>query len=179
MTLDVCKIEELSDQYLSVRAYQGQTDSCEVSVQLIPYGRDHSAPPDGQLAGFDSPRTEELARKACFDCHSNRTNWPWYSSVAPISWRVQSDVDEGREALNFSALDTSTKDGAKAAGDAGEETQKGEMPPKDYLLMHPEARLTASERQELARGLDRTFAAFTENGGDGQGGADGERGERK
>jgi mono/diheme cytochrome c family protein len=132
------------------------------AMQLVPYGRDRSVPPDGQMAAFDSPRTEELARRACFDCHSNRTQWPWYASLAPISWRIQSHVDEGRKALNFTALDTLSEDGAKAAGEAGETIQKGEMPPQDYLLLHPEARLTASERQELARGLDRTFAALTE-----------------
>jgi hypothetical protein len=99
--------------------------------------------------------------------------------VAPVSWRIQSHVDEGREALNFTALNTSTKDGAKAAGEAGEETQKGEMPPRDYMLLHPEARLTASERQELVRGLDRTFAAFTENEGDHEAGGDGKGSERE
>jgi hypothetical protein len=135
------------------------------AVQLVPYGRDHIAPPDGQLVVFDTPRTEELARRACFDCHSNRTKWPWYASVAPISWRVQSHVDEGRAALNFTALDTSTEKGAEAAGKAGEETGEREMPLKDYLLLHPEARLTAAEQKELARGLDRTFAAFVEDGG--------------
>jgi len=135
------------------------------AIQLVPYGRNHAAPPDGLLAAFDSPRTEELARKACFDCHSNRTKWPWYASLAPISWRIQGHVDRGRQALNFTALDTTTEDGAEAAGESGETIQKGEMPPNDYVLMHPEARLTASERQELARGLDRTFASFTERGG--------------
>jgi hypothetical protein len=70
----------------------------------------------------------------------------------------------GREALNFTALDTVSEDGAKAAGKAGKEIHEGEMPPRDYLLMHPEARLTASERQELARGLDRSFAGLTEGG---------------
>jgi mono/diheme cytochrome c family protein len=136
------------------------------ALQLVPYGRNHAAPPDGKVAAFDSPRTEELARRACFDCHSNRTKWPWYASIAPISWRMQSHVDEGRAALNFSALDTLSEKGVKAAGKAGEETSEGEMPLKSYLLMHPEARLTAAEMQDLARGLDRTFAAFVERGGE-------------
>ena len=136
------------------------------ALQLVPYGRNHAAPPDGKVATFDSPRTEELAKRACFDCHSNRTKWPWYASIAPISWRVQAHVDEGRAALNFSALDTLSEKGVEAAGKAGEETSEGEMPVKSYLLMHPEARLTAAEVQELARGLDRTFAAFVEKGGE-------------
>lgn len=146
------------------------------AIQLVPYGRNHAAPPDGRVAVFDSPRTEELARRACFDCHSNRTKWPWYSSIAPISWRVQEHVDEGRAALNFTALDTLSEKGTKAAGKAGEETSEGEMPVKSYLLMHPEARLTAAEKQELARGLDRMFATLVEKNGEGARG--GERGER-
>jgi heme-binding protein len=147
------------------------------AIQLIPYGRKHTAPADGQLATFDSPRTAELAQRACFDCHSNRTQWPWYSSLAPLSWRIQNHVDEGRKALNFTALDTSSEDGAEAAGEAGETIQKGEMPPQDYLLAHPEARLTAQERQELARGLDRTFAALTEKDLGHERGAEREAGE--
>jgi hypothetical protein len=148
------------------------------AIQLIPYGRQHTAPADGQLTAFDSPRTAELAQRACFDCHSNRTQWPWYSTLAPISWRIQNHVDEGRKALNFTALDTSSEDGAEAAGEAGETIQKGEMPPQDYLLVHPEARLTAQERQELARGLDRTFAALTEKDLGHERGAEREAGER-
>lgn len=129
-------------------------------IQLVPYGRDRSVPPDGVQVAFDSPRTEKLARRACFDCHSNRTQWPWYASIAPVSWRLQNHVDEGRDALNFNALDTTTKPGAEAAGEAGETVQEGEMPPADYLLMHPEARLSAAEKSDLARGLNATFADF-------------------
>jgi len=149
------------------------------ALQLVPYGRNHAAPPDGKLAAFDSPRTEELARRACFDCHSHRTKWPWYASIAPISWRVQAHVDEGRAALNFSALDTLSEKGIKAAGKAGEETSEGEMPIPSYLLMHPEARLTAAEKQELARGLDRMFATFVEKGGEGEAGRRGAAGVRE
>ncbi|HEY6000725.1 MAG TPA: heme-binding domain-containing protein [bacterium] len=122
-------------------------------LQVVPYGRQHSNPPDGTLAAFDSPRTQELAQKACFDCHSNRTRWPWYASIAPMSWRIQSHVDEGRESLNFTALNTASEEGAEAAGEAGKTVTKGEMPPRDYLLLHPEARLSAAEKSDLARGL--------------------------
>lgn len=132
------------------------------ALQLVPYGRDHANPPDGALVEFDSPATERLAQRACFDCHSNRTKWPWYSNVAPISWRIQRHVDEGREELNLTAFDPASKDMAHAAGEAGETVTKGEMPPNDYLLAHPEARLSATEKRALAAGLDRTFATFVE-----------------
>lgn len=131
-------------------------------LQLVPYGRRHSNPPAGAVAAWDSPRTLELAKRACFDCHSNETRWPWYSHIAPLSWRIQNHVDEGREHLNLTAFDAGSKDMRHAAGEAGEVLAEGEMPPLDYLLAHPEARLSASERRELVAGLNATFAAFAE-----------------
>src|SRR3954469_5582449 len=62
-------------------------------IQLIPYGRTHSNPSVNVEPPWDSPRTRELAVRACFDCHSNHTKWPWYADVAPFSWVVQKDVD--------------------------------------------------------------------------------------
>ncbi len=153
-------------------------------IQLVPYGRQHANPPAGASPAWDSPRTLELARRACFDCHSNETKWPWYASIAPISWRIQRHVDEGRAKLNLTAFDAASRKMTHAAGEASEEVTKGEMPLSDYLLMHAEARLTATEKQELARGLDATFAAFGEGRGGAAGGAadsvragSGERGE--
>jgi mono/diheme cytochrome c family protein len=131
-------------------------------IQLVPYGRDHSPPAPGASAAWDSPRTEQLARRACFDCHSNETNWPWYASIAPLSWRIQTHVDQGRETLNFSAFDPAGEKVREAAGEAAETVSKGEMPPADYVLMHPEARLSAAERRALETGFDATFAAFKE-----------------
>lgn len=143
-------------------------------VQLVPYGRNRAVPPDGTQVAFDSPRTESLARRACFDCHSNQTKWPWYASIAPVSWRLQNHVDEGRAALNFNALDSTSKEGAEAVEEAAETVKEGEMPPADYLLMHPEARLSPTEKSELARGLNATFATTGEEEGRGKGEATGE-----
>ena len=137
------------------------------AIQWVPYGRDHSAPANGAQAAWDSPRTLDLAQRACFDCHSNETRWPWYSHVAPVSWRVFRHVEEGRQKLNFSALDVANEDVAHAAGEAGETVANRDMPPADYLLAHPEARLTEAERRALAAGLDATFSAFVEPKGEG------------
>ena len=145
-----------------------------IVLQLVPYGRDHSAPADGAKPAWTSAQTAELAKRACYDCHSNETKWPWYSNIAPISWRIFRHVEEGRQKLNFSAFDPANEDLAHAAGEAGETVTKQEMPPSDYLLAHPEARLTAAERQLLAAGLDSTFAAFAERKGEGKGGERGE-----
>jgi hypothetical protein len=61
-------------------------------IQAVPYGRAHSNPPVVSEPAWDSPRARELAVRACFDCHSNETVWPWYSNIAPVSWLIQSDV---------------------------------------------------------------------------------------
>jgi len=148
------------------------------AIQLVPYGRHHTNPPDGTQAAFDSPQTRALAERACYDCHSNHTQWPWYASLAPISWRIQRHVDEGRDKLNFTAFDAGNEKMADAAGEASESITKGDMPPADYLLLHPEARLSASEKAALAKGLDVTFAAFAEKDEDGGKGEAGEKGEK-
>ena len=90
-----------------------------------------------------------LAVRACYDCHSNEARWPWYSHVAPISWLVQSDVTEGRQALNFSDWNRPQKEASEAA----EATASQEMPPAMYLPFHAESRLSPAERDRLVRGL--------------------------
>jgi len=132
-----------------------------VALQLVPYGHDRSNPPDGQQPAWDSRQTEDLAQRACYDCHSNRTRWPWYASVAPASWRIQHHVREGREKLNFTAFDPGNETTSESASEAGEAVTKGKMPPRDYLLMHPEAWLSGADRRALANGLDVTFAAYS------------------
>lgn len=122
-------------------------------IQLVPYGRSHANPPVVAEPTWDSARTRELAVRACFDCHSNETMWPWYSNVAPVSWLVQRDVDEGRAKLNFSEWTAP----AEEAGESAETVREGEMPPRVFLLTHPEARLSAAEKDELARGLATMF----------------------
>ena len=87
-----------------------------------------------------------LLRRACYDCHSNETVWPWYSRVAPASWLLSHDVAEGRDALNFSAWGAyGAARRAKALHETAEEVAEGEMPPWYYRLLHPDARLTAHE----------------------------------
>jgi len=122
-------------------------------IQTIPYGRDHSNPPVAQEPAWDSQQTRTLAASACFDCHSNETNWPWYSNVAPESWLIQRDVDGGRQRINFSEWDRPQPH----AGHAAEAVQEGDMPPFQYRLLHPGARLSSAERQALIQGLEAMF----------------------
>lgn len=124
-------------------------------IQLVPYGREHTNPPVTQEVEWSSPRTRELAAGACYDCHSNLTEWPWYSQVAPVSWLVYSDVQEGREKLNFSEWDRPQEE----ADEIAEAVRGGSMPPLQYKPLHPAGRLSDAERDELARGIEQTLAA--------------------
>ncbi|MFN8526772.1 MAG: heme-binding domain-containing protein [Chloroflexota bacterium] len=127
--------------------------SALVLIQLVPYGRSHANPPVKQEPAWDSPTTRELVVRACFDCHSNETRWPWYSNVAPVSWLIQRDVDKGRREVNFSELDREQR----AASEAGEEVQKGAMPQWYYVLLHSEAKLTPAEKDALVASLQKMF----------------------
>jgi len=122
-------------------------------MQLIPYGRDHNNPPVLSEPTWDSPATHELAKRACFDCHSNETTWPWYSNIAPVSWLVYHDVIEARDRMNFSEW------GRPHPGidQVIEEIEEGGMPLPQYLLMHPNARLSVQEREALIEGLRKSL----------------------
>jgi len=126
-------------------------------LQLVPYGRDISNPPVTGEPAWDSPRTKELAKRACFDCHSNETAYPWYSRVAPVSWLVRRDIEEGRGNLNFSEWEIGSKRAQRAADEVREVISSGEMPLPIYLIQHPEARLTDAEKQELLSGFEASL----------------------
>jgi mono/diheme cytochrome c family protein len=125
-------------------------------LQAVPYGRDHTNPPVVSEPNWDSPATRDLAKRACFDCHSNETIWPWYSNIAPGSWLIQRDVDEGREKLNFSDWDSAERESDEIE-EIEEVVMEGEMPPAQYLILHPEANLSTEERQILVDGFLRSL----------------------
>ena len=125
-----------------------------ILIQLIPYGKNHTNPKVQNEPKWDSNETRTLFMRACGDCHSHQTKWPWYSNVAPISWLVQSDVDEGREHFNISMWGLQKKNKGK---DAYEELKDDEMPPLIYTLNHPEAKLSKKEKERLLSGLKKTF----------------------
>lgn len=118
-------------------------------IQLVPYGRDHSNPPVTHEAPWSSPQVRQIAARACYDCHSNETVWPWYSNIAPISWLLTRDVQEGRQHLNFSEWGRPIREPEEMSSVVLE----GEMPPIYYLPMHPSASLTGAEKQLLAEEL--------------------------
>lgn len=123
-----------------------------ILIQFYPYGRDHENPPVTNQIVWDSPQTKETFYNACTDCHSNETKWPWYSNVAPVSWLVQSDVEEGREHFNISDPNK-----LRHADDAAEMVEKGAMPLGIYVPLHPEAKLSEEQTAKFINGLKATF----------------------
>ena len=117
------------------------------AIQLIPV--DRSNPPvEEEVPAPDDVRA--VLRRACYDCHSNETVWPWYSRIAPVSWIIAHDVEEGREALNFSTWNRiGTKAQLEAMHESWEEAAEGEMPPWFYLPPHPDARLSPEDLRLL------------------------------
>jgi cytochrome c551/c552 len=124
-----------------------------VLIQIIPFGHTHTNPPVTKEPAWNSPDTRALFRRACFDCHSNQTTWPWYSYVAPVSWLVQRDVNGGRRHLNFTEWDRPQRH----AKDVAAQVKQGDMPPWFYLPMHPAARLAEAEKQALIDGAAKTL----------------------
>lgn len=130
-----------------------------IGLQFIPYGRGHNDPPVKAEPEWNSPKTRELFSRACGDCHSNETVWPWYGYIAPISWLIQYDIDKSRNSFNVSEW------GGKKSNsdDVAEAVRSGSMPPTRYTILHPAARLSASERQAFIQGLVATFGSKHES----------------
>ncbi len=116
-------------------------------AQLVPVPRENP-PVTAEIPA--PPAVRALLERACYDCHSHETRWPWYARVAPASWLVAWDVAEGREHLNLSRWDDyDAEEQGELREEMWEEVEEGEMPLWYYLPLHPEARLTADERATL------------------------------
>lgn len=128
-----------------------------VAIQFVPVKRTN---PPAQWELQAPPEVEAILERSCYDCHSHRTHWPWYSRVAPLSWWVVEHVNDARGDLNFSEWPRLDWELQKLAyQDIREQISKGEMPLQSYVLMHPEARLSDADRKVL---LDwaGTFLSF-------------------
>lgn len=119
-----------------------------VLIQAVPV--DRSNPP--VESDFQAPpEIDSLLRRACYDCHSNETRWPRAAWVAPFSWWIARDVHKGREAFNYSKFgDVAPADRARIRELTWAYVEAGEMPTRSYMLLHPEAKLDATERRALA-----------------------------
>ena len=123
-----------------------------VAIQLVPVGRTNPA----VTAPLRAPEpVASILRRSCYDCHSNETRWPWYAYVAPVSWLVAYDVEEGREHLNFSEWGGYSEGKRESrAGQMLEEIEEGHMPLPNYVRMHAEARLSPEDVAALRAWAD-------------------------
>src|ERR1700733_13791056 len=104
------------------------------------------------------PHIAAMLRGSCYDCHSAETHWPWYSHIAPLSWQIARDVNDGRGQVNFSDWPTNSVGAVKRLEDMSEQIDDDKMPLKKYTLIHRDARLTDAGRKELTDWLDAEAA---------------------
>jgi hypothetical protein len=97
------------------------------------------------------PEVKNILQSACFDCHSNQTQYPWYSMITPINWWLKNHIDEGKRELNFSTFSSyDIKRQAKKMAETAEEVEEGHMPLDSYTWMHKEAKLTDGQKKLVA-----------------------------
>jgi len=120
-------------------------------IQLIPV--DRTNPAMTKEPNWSSPEARALVKEHCFQCHSNETEWPWYSYVAPASWLIKGDVVNGRRIFIYSAWDKNPG----RLDEMVEKIQEGSMPPLQYTIFHPTSKLDAQQKQALIDALTSTL----------------------
>lgn len=122
------------------------------SILIHPFGAIKAPGPNKPLlldSGFD-PRIAKIIVRSCQDCHSENTQWPWYSYVAPMSWMVENDVQRGRSRMNLSRWDEYPLEKQREIlGEISALVRNRAMPLPRYLLLHPDARLSSDEVAHL------------------------------
>lgn len=126
-----------------------------IAIQFVPVEKSN---PDITYDIPTTPGVKSILKKACYDCHSNETVWPWYGKVAPVSWLVTKDVVQGREELNYSEWDRySNKEKIELIRESWEEVAEKEMPPWIYIKMHPGSVITPEDEAVLREWAAKTF----------------------
>jgi len=120
-----------------------------VGLQFVPVAR--TDPPER-----DQPRApaevQAILRRACYDCHSNETRWPWYARLAPASFLIGHDVKDGRKELNFSLWDHyESRRKTRKLKEIAEQVEKNKMPQWYYVAVHSEAKLSAADRELIIK----------------------------
>lgn len=91
-----------------------------------------------------------ILAKACNDCHSNNTNYPWYNAIQPVSWWLGDHIKDGKRHLNFNEFDSyRIARQYKKLEECIEQVKEGEMPLPSYTIIHKEAILTDAEKKSL------------------------------
>jgi cytochrome c551/c552 len=127
-----------------------------IAIQFVPVT--FTNPPVTNEPNWDLPETRVLVARACFNCHSNETDLPWYSTIAPASWLIYRDISVGREEMNFSEWKLKGKRVDHLVQKIEKLVKTGDMPPWYYLPLHPEAKLSADEKEQIIKGLQQTVS---------------------
>ena len=129
-----------------------------VGIQFIPTSRNQSEevpPTDFMLVKNVPTEVKSILMISCYDCHSNNTHYPWYQKVQPVSWYLEGHIEDGKEELNFSDFGSYSDRMQKAKmRSIISQVEDGKMPLPSYTLLHPEAELTAEEKQLLVKWIE-------------------------
>lgn len=123
-----------------------------VAQAIVPAKTNPATDPTKTLSAVRPDAAEAVAvmERACRDCHSNDTTWPWYSKIAPVSWLVVHDVNDGRSELNVSEFGTySAKKQQHKLEEACQQVKEGEMPMWIYTIPHPDAKLQPGDVEKI------------------------------
>jgi len=129
-----------------------------VGIQFIPMDVPSEVPSDPKLAVDAPEEVQAILKRSCFDCHSNKVVFPWYSSIAPVSWFTKMHVKEGREHMNFSIWKSYSEEKRLKYLQKIPKAIKSKMPLPSYLLIHKEAVLSDADKEVLTSWA--TDAAF-------------------
>jgi hypothetical protein len=123
-----------------------------VVIQLVPVERTNPPVTSPLIA---PERVAGILKRACYDCHSNETRWPWYAHVAPVSWLVADDVVKGRKELNFSVWGEYSKAKRSSKADSmAEQVEEGKMPLPKYVRVHGDAKLSPEDVKAIREWAD-------------------------
>lgn len=130
-----------------------------LTMQFLPVTREKFQPAEKEKSfehQLQVPSTAlSLLKRACYDCHSDEMRNPWYTSLAPVSWMIGNHIKEGRKNLNFSRwADYSSGIQGKKLDEITEQLRQGTMPPWNYVLLHPGARLSTDQTKMLIKYLE-------------------------
>lgn len=124
-----------------------------VVLQFFPIDKTNpSFNPDDDFIAMENPpeHIATIIKDACYDCHSQQTEYPWYTNVQPVGWWIKGHFQNGRKALNFSQWrQYNEEDKSRGLAEMAEEVEATKMPLLTYWIMHPEAKLSEEKRSEL------------------------------
>jgi len=129
-----------------------------VGVQFLPTRNNQSteAPTADFILSYGAPESiGNILHTSCYNCHSNNTDYPWYSRVQPVGWFLESHINKGKEELNFSEFGSySVRRQKSKLKSMVNQVKKGEMPLSSYTFIHRDARLSQDQKNALTDYLD-------------------------